>query len=354
MKQVYINSAVAISAQETFENEGFLEEVKRYEENILAALNPKYTDFIPRAAARRMAKGIKMGVVAGKQAVANADVAQLDGIITGTGMGCLIESEKFVSAIIDNDEQYLTPTPFIQSTHNTVAGQIALAMQCNAYNFTYVHGATSFESSLLDASMMLASNEGQQVLIGGVDEIGKHTYTLYQLLGHIKPENIQSDRLYESNTSGSIFGEGASFFVLSNIQQDNSYARVVGMDMWNTLSQETLDETMADFVRSHQMKLADIDLMVLGKNGDVTFDSWYDTLMQGQLANTPALAYKHLSGEYFTASSFGFWTAVQVLKRQEVPKSLLLQGKPPTAIKNILLYNQYRGKYHSVVLLQTC
>ncbi len=96
-------------------------------------------------------------------------------------MGCMIDSEKFVSAIIDNKEQYLTPTSFIQSTHNTVAGQIALGMSCKAYNFTYVHSSISFESALLDAKLQLENEEAQHILVGGVEELGEHTTQVHRI-----------------------------------------------------------------------------------------------------------------------------------------------------------------------------
>ena len=130
MKTVYIHSVASISAQKTFDNNEFLNEFVDYDDNVLNAIDPIYKDFIPPAAARRMAKGIKMSVVAAKIALQEAGLEQIDAIISGTGMGCVRDSEKFVGAIIDNDEQYLTPTSFIQSTHNTVGGQIALELQC--------------------------------------------------------------------------------------------------------------------------------------------------------------------------------------------------------------------------------
>src|SRR5690606_23802730 len=134
--KVYINSIGSISAQRTFDNTGFLEDIVSYHETVIPAIDPNYKDYIPPAAARRMAKGIKMGVVASKIALNGAGLENVDAIITGTGMGCVIDSEKFVSAIIDNKEEFLTPTSFIQSTHNTVGGQIALGMGCKGYNFT--------------------------------------------------------------------------------------------------------------------------------------------------------------------------------------------------------------------------
>ena len=51
-----------------------------------------------------------------------------DAIITGTGLGCLEDTEKFLTAMVTNKEEFLTPTSFIQSTHNTVSAQIALLL----------------------------------------------------------------------------------------------------------------------------------------------------------------------------------------------------------------------------------
>ena len=164
MKKVYINGISSISAQKTFDDDQFLDELVAYDDNVIVASNPNYKEFIPPAAARRMAKGIKMGIVASKLALQNAKTEQVDAILTGTGMGCVRDSEKFLSTIIDDNEQYLTPTSFIQSTHNTVGGQIALAINCKGYNFTYVHSAVSFESSLIDAKMQLALDEAKNIL----------------------------------------------------------------------------------------------------------------------------------------------------------------------------------------------
>ena len=151
MKTVYINSVGSISSQKTFDNSEFLQDFISYEDNVISVVKPNYKEFIPPAESRRMAKGVKMGVVASKIALKDANLEAVDAIITGTGMGCVNDSEQFLKALIDNDEQFLTPTSFIQSTHNTVGGQIALGLKCKGYNFTYVHASISFESAVLDA-----------------------------------------------------------------------------------------------------------------------------------------------------------------------------------------------------------
>ncbi|GGG35507.1 beta-ketoacyl synthase N-terminal-like domain-containing protein [Bizionia arctica] len=354
MKKVYINSISSITAQKTFDNSEFLDEVIIHEDQVIFAVEPVYKDYIPPAAARRMAKGIKMGVVASKLALQEAGLEQVDAIITGTGMGCLRDSEKFLSGIIDNDEQFLTPTSFIQSTHNTVGGQIALELQCKGYNFTYVHGSNSFESTLLDAKLQLELDEAQNILIGGVDELGDYTTKLNKIIHHIKDEKTNSNNLLDSKTKGTVFGEGANFFVVSNKKQDTSYAEVVSVEMYNTLSQNDVAKTALNFLKENNLTVEAIDAIILGNNGDVEFDGYYNELTSTAFSNTQQVCYKNLIGEFFTASPFGLWIASKILKTQTIPEALKRNHLGTASFKNILLYNQYRGENHSFTLLKTC
>lgn len=353
MKKVYINSVASIAAQKTFDNTTFLEDVIHYTETVLPLVNPNYKEFIPPAAARRMAKGIKMGVVASRLALQEANLENVDAIITGTGMGCVRDSEKFVSAIIDNDEQYLTPTSFIQSTHNTVGGQIALGLNCKGYNFTYVHSSTSFESALLDTTLMLASDEAKTVLVGGVDELGDHTVKIHRLINHIKQIPVNSAQLLETKTEGAVFAEGANFFVLANELQKTTYAQVIAVKTYNTIT-STVAQVVEQFLAANNLSVSNIDAVVLGCNGDVTYDTFYHQLQTQLFANTPQLYYKHLCGEFNTASSFGFWLGARVLKEQIIPIAVQLNTQTKKEYKNVLLYNQYRGKDHSLTLLRKC
>lgn len=344
MKHCYINGAGCLSVQKTYDNADFLSETEIPEGNVLTVKAPKYRDYISPVAARRMAKAVKMGVTAATIALREAGLTEPDAVITGSGMGCVRDSEKFLEAILDNDEQYLTPISFIQSTHNTVGAQISLTLKCKAYNVTYVQSAVSFESALLDAALLFGEGEARNVLVGGVDELGDHYVNLHQLIHHIKTDD--TDR-------GSRFGEGAQFFVLSDRPAADSYAKVCDVDIINDLSVKETGTRIERFLERNGLKVADIDAVVLGNNDDPEYDTYYHNLQAGIFADTPQLHYKHLSGEYNTASAFGMWTAAKILKTGHIPPVLRLNEVQKPHCRNILLYNQYRGRNHSILLLQS-
>lgn len=344
----------AISSQKTFDNSTFLDEITEYNATVISVVHPDYKEYISPAAARRMAKGIKMGVVTSKIAMAEAGLQTVDAIIVGTGMGCLVESEKFVSGIIKDHEQFLTPTAFIQSTHNTVAGQIALGMECKAYNFTYVHSAISFESALIDAKMQLENDEAKNILVGGVDELGEHTTKVHAIINHIKPEAVATLEVLNSKTEGAVFSEGATFFIISNEKTNASYAELAAIETLNTCPKDDLSGAIEDFLRQNNLETKDIDLVILGNNGDVVYDDYYHQLAKGIFSKTQQLCYKHLSGEYNTVSAFGFWLGAKILKTQTVPEITELNKVKASKLETVLLYNQYHGENHSFVLLKKC
>lgn len=347
MKNCYINGIGCVSAQDSLKDVVF-ENFEQLTESVVHVHKPNYRDYIKPAMIRRMSSGVKMGVVASSVALEEANIYLPKAIITGTGMGCVNDSDKFLKNIIDNDEQYLTPTSFIQSTHNTVGGQIALGLGCKSYNVTYVHAATSFESSLIDAQLMIGENV-PNVLVGGVDEVGEYTANLYKLIGHVKEESP-----IVANSKGSVYSEGAQFFLLENEKTDKSYAKLIDVTIYNRLPEIEVENKLLQFLKNNDLNISDIDAVVLGNNGDVEYDSIYTTLQNSILKNTQQLYYKHFSGEYNTSSAFGMWVACKILKEQEILDVFKLNDVETTSIKNILLYNQYRRENHSFTLLSSC
>lgn len=345
---VFINGLSAISAQPTYDG-SFLSKIaeNRYS-NYLPAVEPDYRGFISTASIRRMSKGVKMGLVASSIALQDAGMTQPQAITVGTGMGCVQDSEKFLRAILDNAEQHLTPTAFIQSTHNTVAGQIALELKCRGLNFTFVNGSTSFESALLESLCQISLGDLDNVLVGGIDENTDLNRNLYELDGIIKPCNQAPFDILNAQTDGVVFSEGASFFVLSNQKSTDSYAKLLDVDF--VTDSNRLETFVSAFLSRNGVTDSDIDLLISGRNGNREDLPDYDLIEK--LLPIPTIYYKHLSGDYYTASAFGLWVSANILGKNHIPSSLISLGTLPSTPKLILLYNQFKGKGQSLVLLE--
>ena len=272
MSTVYINSASCISAQDTL-NKNILDSLKpENSAKIIKAIEPNYKEFIPPAMIRRMSKTVKMSSVASHYALKEAGIEKPDAIIVGTGMGCSQDSEKFLKNVIDNHEEFLTPTFFIQSTHNTVAGQIALGLQCHGYNFTYVNTSSSLEFSLLDAQLQIKDGEAENILVGSTDEQTDRTMELYCLNNTIKKESdLPADYLY-STTNGVIWGEGASFFVVGKDKTETTYAKLTDIKISNKLELDETSDFIQEFLTKNNLSATDIDAVILGFSSDADSD----------------------------------------------------------------------------------
>ncbi|MCM1501536.1 MAG: beta-ketoacyl synthase chain length factor [Bacteroidales bacterium] len=126
---------------------------------------------------RRMSRIVRMGVASALKCLevpgselAGEENVHPDAIATATALGCLADSERFMSDLLDREEQMLNPTAFIQSVFNTVGAQSALLEGIKSYNMTYVHRGNSFTSALLDGILLLNEGKGN-VLVEAFDEV---------------------------------------------------------------------------------------------------------------------------------------------------------------------------------------
>jgi 3-oxoacyl-[acyl-carrier-protein] synthase II len=113
---MYIRSTGNVSPQGSFDQ--LLHAPASYSGDKLSCMEPDYSSFIDPKQIRRMSRIIKMGVAAAFDCLKDTGVSVPDAIITGTAYGCLADTDIFLTRLIENNEELLSPTAFIQSTHN--------------------------------------------------------------------------------------------------------------------------------------------------------------------------------------------------------------------------------------------
>jgi 3-oxoacyl-(acyl-carrier-protein) synthase len=348
---IYINGIGAITPQGCFPSPDFLKEMKVSEPGCMHIVKPNYKEFIKPVPLRRMSKIIKMGLTSALMCLDDAQIKSPGAIITATGLGSVEDTDKFLDSLTDNQESILSPTPFIQSTHNAVAARIALETSCHDYNMTYVHKNVAFEHALLDSIMKLNSDNYRNILLGGTDEITKANYDLKKHLGFWKENVTNSELLGNNKSKGTIAGEGSVSFSLSSEKTTNSYAKVIGVKTFHKLS-IAFKDTLAGFLASHNLTINDIDLVFMGVNANVDEDHVYGDasilfkdISQGW--------YKHLCGEYETSAAYAMLVAAQILKTNHIPDFVKLNNGPKET-KNVLIYQQRFNQDHSFIILSKC
>ena len=152
---------------------------------------------------------------------------------------------------------------------------------------------------------------------------------------------------------GALAGESAAFFVLSGEKTENTYAQVPGVEtFFRPGSQEVIGEKIISFLSSHGLKPWDIDLVLLGYNGDPEFDQTYQKTEQQLFYNNTIGYYKHLCGEHDTSSAFATWLASGILKSGNIPSVLIKEKRPKGAVERLLIYNHFRNINHCLILLE--
>jgi 3-oxoacyl-(acyl-carrier-protein) synthase len=346
----YINGIGLISPQKTAETKEFPPEIMEYTADFLKCLEPVYRTYIDPIQSRRMSRLIKMGIASAKMSLAEAGCTMPDAIITGTGLGSVDDTEKILSEITV-EEKFLNPTPFIQSTYNTISSQIAIQLKCHNYNSTYVHRTFSFESGLMDGLLQLEEQTAENVLIGAIDEMTMNHLHITRRIGQWKMEPVNNLTLLDTKTPGALAGEGAAFFTLGRGRQESSYAELkdvaTGINLNGAFDPGSF---LLKFLEKNNLAAEEIDLMLLGVNGDSNFDPVYTRFAGQFLKGTPRGWYKHLCGEYHTATGFTLWAAASILKNQFYPEIFRLTPEVPPRLKNILIYNHFRNVNHSLML----
>jgi 3-oxoacyl-(acyl-carrier-protein) synthase len=127
-------------------------------------------EFLPPMETRRMDKMMKASLLSAFSALREAGAERPDAIIAATSKGMLELSAIFLEDIVNNQEEQLKPTIFMQSTHNTIASAIAIQTKCHGYNITYSQGDASSDWAIRDAKMLLRKGKAQTVLVCAFDE----------------------------------------------------------------------------------------------------------------------------------------------------------------------------------------
>lgn len=296
----YIQTISSISNQNSFRNEDLYSSLREFDsENDVVA--PDYKEFIPRNALRRLSPILRMGLTCAMECQKNTS-EEFDSIVVGTALGCLKDTEKFLTNFITTTSDFLSPTAFIQSTHNTIGGQISLGLKNHSYNMTHTQNNLSFEVSLIDA--ILCINDGKKnVLVGAAEE-------KIPFMEHIQPDIVPNDFPLAS---------GASFFVLTDDKKEIGIKKVEAL-----FNVKSIENEIKRFLNEENLSENDIDLVLTSNDVPLDFKK--------------TINYLDYSGLHYSASAFSTHIGHDYLKKENS--------------KNVLIINNLCNDKLGLILLQ--
>jgi 3-oxoacyl-(acyl-carrier-protein) synthase len=341
--ETYILSAQQISIQAPLSDE-WMEKPVFYNEPYIRSIEPDYRQYFTPNEGRRYGKILKRALLVSRRAMQASGISNPDAIITGTGLGCIENTEIFLEAMLHDGEELLKPTHFMQSTHNTISSMIAIDAGCHGYNSTYAHKGLSFEYALLDGFLQLQSGQIRTALIGAHDEMTPNFHTFFRRTAYLGQEH------------DSPVGETSVALMLGTSRTPPALCRLRGLSLRYTSGKTELQHTLQHFLQQAQCKPEDIDAVMTGINGQPANDRVYAETCPALFPGKPLLRYKHLFGESFTAPALGIYASATCLARERISEYLWVDAgkKTPRKATHILVYNQCENKNHSFILLSSC
>ena len=342
----YVLSAKQVSLQQPL-SEAWMDEPMMYNEPYSRSIDPNFKEYVSPIEARRMGKILKRALATSKEALNASGLETVDAIITGTGYGCIENTEFFLDALSKEGEQLLKPTYFMQSTHNTISSLVAIQTQNHGYNATYAHKNISFDSALLDAWLQFRLVKIDSALVGGHDEM---TPTFHQILRRGGVMGLDDELCGETAVSVVLSREGSTHRQTG----PQPLCRLTGFKLLHEPTMDDLKSALAALLQEAGRSLSDMDFILTGISGNHKGDAAYHTECKTLFGDKPLLRYKHLFGESFTASGIGFYVAAQCLSKGHVPAALFVN---PTEVtdkvpKTIVLFNRADGTNASLILLE--
>jgi len=277
--RIYIRSAAQISVQKPLCEDGMTDPAS-CAEPYLRSQDPDFKPFLNPMQARRMGLILKRAIAVSLTALRNAGIECPDAIFTGTGLGCMENTENFLTVMCRDGEEMLPPTYFMMSTHNTISSAVAILLRCHGQNCTYSQKDISFESALLDAFIQLQNGGVSNALVGAHDETTPATYDLLKGCGYFG--------------DGVTAAEASSAFVLSasHVSSTGSETRrMMSHDRSLSLSKGPLCE------------LSDVQILHSPKNLETIVNEYHASRV------IRSADYFNLFGKCFSASGLGVYEA---------------------------------------------
>jgi 3-oxoacyl-(acyl-carrier-protein) synthase len=328
-RRIYIKRATHISIQSPM-SESWMREPRLTSESYVRSEDPQFREWLNPMESRRLSNILKRALVTAIKVKRDSGIEQPEAVITGTGLGCIENTELFLNQLCREGEELLKPTYFMQSTHNTVSSLIGINGKIHGYNSTYSHKGVSFDSALMDAIVQMRLGDINNALVTGNDEITPTYFSILKRSGYVGQE-------------GQVPAGEASVAMMLTTDAEDTLCEIEDFKM--VYRKENIGEDTLNTA-------GPVDAILMGLSGERSNDEAYRDI-EGKLPKAPILRYKHLFGESYTASGLGVYAAAQMLKEGTVPAVMRVDGgEPIEGVRRIFVVNHSDGREYTFLTMR--
>lgn len=300
--------------------------------------------------ARRLSRVSQLAVVAARLALADAGLADAEGlgVVIGTEFGDLRSTMDFADGYLASGPTGLSALLFPNTVMNAMAAATTIAIGARELSLTLNAPTVAGHLAVARGAAAVAAAEVEAVLAGGVDEADPYLMEMLRCLG----------------ASGETRGEGAAFVVLESADRAAMRgARVLGELCgagWAGLPARPHGVGRGGASRAIAMALGQaavaadaIAWSYLSVGGDAERDAWEHRVLAAALApwEPPAAALAPLLGQHAglgaLAVAAGAWTA----RTRQLPASTRRRGVPRDDGARALVHGVARGGSHVALVV---
>jgi len=254
-------------------------------------------------------------------------------VALGTGLGALNDTAAFLENLVE--QRAPRPLFFSNSVHNALASQVAIELGLTGLNSTPIQREIAFETALWQGASQITHGPAQFALVGAADELNAYHLAAgmrWRWWNDRAPE-IRPFTAPLSREERPLPGEGCAIFALAYpgiaaqpLASVSSIriGRVAPVERGQFDAQAEAQWILETLERGG-VSLGEVDLLLTGANGWPWLDHRYQAVAHALSRQAgrpmPCGAYKQSCGEHHSASAFGFFTALGLV-RGEIPLAL--------------------------------
>jgi len=286
---------------------------------------------------RRMDRLSRMAVAASRLALTDAQLApdavaaERAGIIFGTALGNIHDSEGHLDRIFARGPAAASPMVFPNLVMNAPAGYVAMELGFTGVNFTVAQAEVTGEHAVALGCDVLQSGRAELVLAGAGDELSRVVFHVYHrtrgLAGQCGGREWSSP--YDAARSGIVLGEGAAMLALESLEHARDrgatvYASIEDTRRFSVPAPPYDWPARADAARAALRPLLDggVDLICGGANSSRRLDRCELQLFADAVRNADSVSVTSIKGaigEFGGAGALTVATACLGLHAQAVP-----------------------------------